>query len=315
VTIDSLGVGKTIHVNWFLTGADADIGDVTLPPFGAHCRNARVPRSEPIGVSGAGNAYGFGLITLTPIDDRPFPPPVVAGSTALQQSARESSCVSNGIWSRDHRQIQNPANNTNNTKANTGSATSLTFTESVSSFWFAIQEFPMALVWCTFLAVPKFAVQIGGGILEVKGHQHYWVNGVENATVPEHNSEYDVIMHTHGSPKYCFDNGLDDGEKITIRTLNELYSEHVSDFIVIGTEALGDDDTGPKLDRGGRTIVDDANAFGKEWKVRADVTDAGADHAENDTKLFLPLIMDPRGHRSAKCPTPPSDWASTGPPP
>jgi hypothetical protein len=347
MTIDGLAVGKTIHLNWFLMGADSDVGDVTLPPFGPHCRNARVsdanvPRSEPIGVSGQGNAYGFGLITLTRVDDRPFPPPVFPGNTGLQQSAREffggvfnahegpamfAMEFGAGITAR----FENPADNTNNAKANAGGDPHFT-TWGGDKFDFH-GECELVLVrnpsfanglgmhihgrtkihddahWSFFESI---AVQIGDDILEVKGHQQYWINGVENATLlpgAGHMSGYDVTVHTRtrtasdvgSSPaavEYRFDIDLGDGETIFIRTFNELAwvgfeAPRALDFS--GADGLlGNYATGHKLARDGQTMVDDANAFGQEWQVRA----------EEDPQLFYSINHGPTWPQQCQMPDP-----------
>ena len=91
MTIDGLGVGKTVHINWFLTGAGAGAAPPVEPQPGGICRDKGpdVALGDPIGTAGRGNAYGFGLISLTRTDGGVFPDPTWVGNTGFRQSPTE----------------------------------------------------------------------------------------------------------------------------------------------------------------------------------------------------------------------------------
>ena len=96
MTIDGLGVGKTVHINWFLTGAGGAVPSSIepVPQMPPVCRgrvgpDVPVPLGDPIGTQAVAMPYGFGLISLTRTDGGVFPDPTWVGNTGFRQSPTE----------------------------------------------------------------------------------------------------------------------------------------------------------------------------------------------------------------------------------
>lgn len=90
MTIDGLGVGDTVHINWFLTafGPNAPFNPEFPPGMPEVCRATGLGNpnpGDPLGTPGQGNAYGFGLVSLTRIDRGPLPGPVFVGNAGAGQ--------------------------------------------------------------------------------------------------------------------------------------------------------------------------------------------------------------------------------------
>jgi hypothetical protein len=116
-------------------------------------------------------------------------------------------------------------------------------------------------------------LRIGSDVLEVESQGLYYLNGVANAELP---SEFSGFPFSHTQPtanQHEFEVNLRLGgrEKIYVKT----YKDFVSILIEQGQSKqfgdsvglMGDFGHGQMLARDGKTILDDANAFGQEWQV------------------------------------------------
>jgi hypothetical protein len=115
-------------------------------------------------------------------------------------------------------------------------------------------------------------VRIGTDILEVDSQGIYFLNGEVGAELPDEFSGF-AFSHTQPNDKqHVFEVHLGGSEKIYVKT----YKDFVSVLIEEGqsknfgdsTGLMGDFQYGVKLSRDGKTVIDDANAFGQEWQVR-----------------------------------------------
>jgi hypothetical protein len=127
-----------------------------------------------------------------------------------------------------------------------------------------------------FSYISHLALRIGTDIFEVAGKDHYYLNGIDNAPLPNQISGY-VITHSvnphTGYPMYTIH--VSDAERIIIKSWKDIVSiafegeteENYGDAVGL----MGSFHTGKKLGRDGvRVFHHDINAYGQEWQVQVD---------------------------------------------
>jgi hypothetical protein len=119
--------------------------------------------------------------------------------------------------------------------------------------------------------ISSAVLRIGSDVLEVESQGIYYLNGVAGAALP---AEFSGFAFSHTQPtdtQHVFEVHLGGSEKIYVKTykdfvsvlIEEGQSKHFGDSIGL----MGDFEYGVKLSRDGKTVIDDANAFGQEWQV------------------------------------------------
>jgi hypothetical protein len=119
--------------------------------------------------------------------------------------------------------------------------------------------------------ISSAALRIGSDVLEVESHGVYYLNGVAGAALPAEFSGFE-FLHTQPTDKqHVFEVHLGGRERIKLKAYKEFVSvlieqgqqEHFADSVGL----MGDFAHGVQLSRDGKTVIDDANAFGQEWQV------------------------------------------------
>jgi cysteine-rich repeat protein len=119
--------------------------------------------------------------------------------------------------------------------------------------------------------ISSATIRIDTDILEVESQGVYYLNGVAGAELP---SEFSGFSFSHTQPtdkQHVFEVYLGDRERIKVKTYKDFVSvlieqgqsKHFGDSVGL----MGDFGKGRMLARDGKTIFDDANAFGQEWQV------------------------------------------------
>jgi hypothetical protein len=123
-----------------------------------------------------------------------------------------------------------------------------------------------------FSFISSAALRIGKDLLEVESQGVYWLNGVLSADLPNEFSGF-AFSHTQPTDKqHVFDVHLGGRERIKVKTYKDFVSvlieqasgKHFGDSVGL----MGDFRMGHMIARDGKTVLDDANAFGQEWQVR-----------------------------------------------
>jgi hypothetical protein len=120
--------------------------------------------------------------------------------------------------------------------------------------------------------VSSASLRIGKDILEVASQGVYWFNGVLKADLPDKFSGF-ALTHTQPTAKqHMFDVHLGGTEHLQIKTYKDFVSVMIekgkSENFLHSVGLMGDFGMGHMLARDGKTVIDDANAFGQEWQVR-----------------------------------------------
>jgi hypothetical protein len=119
--------------------------------------------------------------------------------------------------------------------------------------------------------ISSAALRIGSDVLEVESQGVYYLNGVAGAALPAEFSGFE-FLHTQPSDKqHVFEVHLGGREGIKVKT----YKDFVSVLIEQGENKhfgdsaglMGDFQMGHMIARDGKTVIEDANAFGQEWQV------------------------------------------------
>jgi hypothetical protein len=119
--------------------------------------------------------------------------------------------------------------------------------------------------------ISSAALRIGSDVLEVESQGVYYLNGVAGAELP---SEFSGFEFSHTQPtdkQHIFEVHLEGRERIKIKTFKDFVSvlieegqqTHFADSVGL----MGDFEYGLKRARDGKTVLEDANAFGQEWQV------------------------------------------------
>jgi hypothetical protein len=119
--------------------------------------------------------------------------------------------------------------------------------------------------------ISSAALRIGSDVLEVESQGVYWLNGVLSADVPNEFSGF-AFSHTQPTDKqHVFEVHLGDRERIKVKTYKDFVSVLVewgqSKHFIDSVGLMGDFRMGHMIARDGKTVLDDANAFGQEWQV------------------------------------------------
>jgi hypothetical protein len=119
--------------------------------------------------------------------------------------------------------------------------------------------------------ISSAALRIGSDVLEVESQGVYYLNGVLSAALP---AELSGIAFSHTQPndkQHVFEVHLGGRERIKLKTYKDFVSvlieqgrnEHFGDSAGL----MGDFRLGHMIARDGKSVIDDANAFGQEWQV------------------------------------------------
>jgi hypothetical protein len=119
--------------------------------------------------------------------------------------------------------------------------------------------------------ISSAALRIGKDLLEVESQGVYWLNGVLSADLPDEFSGF-TFSHTQPTDKqYVFEVHLGGRERIKLKTYKDFVSVLVeqgkSEHFGGSAGLMGDFQTGHMIGRDGKTVIDDADAFGQEWQV------------------------------------------------
>jgi hypothetical protein len=339
MTIDGLDVGDTIHINWFLLGAGGATTAVELgpPPICRAGIPGGVPLGDPIGVAGSGNQMGFGMISITRVDNIALPGPVFVGNTGVRQTGVE---FFDNVWIvPDPAEMamefsagltapaRNPDDLPRGAKPNakkiggygggephfrTWSGEKFDFHGECDLVLVHNPDFANGLglhihgrtkihhAWSSFESA---AVKIGDDVLEVHGQTEQWINGKE-FEFPASIGGYSVTLQRPAPHVRRFIVHLGDGERLFIKSFKEfLYIElegtRTSDFA--GTDGIfGSYESGHMVARDRETIISDPNAFGQEWQVR-----------DTDPQLFH-LLDGPQYPQRCRMPAHPRNGATMG---
>jgi hypothetical protein len=144
--------------------------------------------------------------------------------------------------------------------------------------------------------ISSAAVRLGTDLLEVGSQGIYHLNGVAGADLPSEFGGFE-FLHTQPTDKqHVFEVHLGQRERIKVKTYKDFVSvlfeqaqlQHFGDSVGL----MGDFGMGHMLSRDGKTIIDDANAFGQEWQV-----------LDSEPKLFHTLRF-PQHPQVCTMPTP-----------
>jgi hypothetical protein len=120
--------------------------------------------------------------------------------------------------------------------------------------------------------ISSAALRIGSDVLEVESQGVYYLNGVAGAALPAEFSGF-VFSHTQPTDKqHVFEVYTEGRERIKLKTYKDFVSvlieqggvKHFGDSVGL----MGDFGQGRMIARDGKTVLEDANAFGQEWQVR-----------------------------------------------
>lgn len=125
--------------------------------------------------------------------------------------------------------------------------------------------------------IESAAVQIGSDILEVDSFASHVLNGVTEAKLPATIGDVFAITRTvKDSKSTVYEIAVAGDEAIELRVFKDWVSVSIktvgrSRARYMGSVGMmGDAETGSMLSRDGKTVLDDVNAFAREWQVRAD---------------------------------------------
>jgi cysteine-rich repeat protein len=119
--------------------------------------------------------------------------------------------------------------------------------------------------------ISSVALRMGADVLEVESQGVYYLNGVAGADLPSELSGFQ-FLHTQPTAKqHVFDIHLGGRERIKIKTYKDFVSvsfeQGQGKHFAKSAGLMGDFEMGHMVARDGKTIIDDANAFGQEWQV------------------------------------------------
>jgi hypothetical protein len=119
--------------------------------------------------------------------------------------------------------------------------------------------------------ISSAALRIGNDVLEVESQGVYWFNGVLNSDLTEEFSGF-AFSHTQPTDKqHVFEVHFGGRERIKLKTYKDFVSVLIeqgkSEHFHHSVGLMGDFTMGHMIARDGKTIIDDANAFGQEWQV------------------------------------------------
>jgi hypothetical protein len=119
--------------------------------------------------------------------------------------------------------------------------------------------------------ISSAALRIGSDILEVASQGVYWFNGVLKADLP---AELAGFAFSHTQPtatQHMFEVHLGGREHIKLKTYKDFVSVLIeqgeSEHFGQSVGLMSDFGKGHMIARDGKTVIDDANAFGQDWQV------------------------------------------------
>jgi hypothetical protein len=119
--------------------------------------------------------------------------------------------------------------------------------------------------------ISSAVLRIGTDVLEVESKGVYYLNGVLGADLPSDFGGF-KFLHTQPTDKqHVFEVHLDGRERIKLKTYKDFVSvlfeqargKHFGESVGL----MGAFGTGHMIARDGKTVIDDANAFGREWQI------------------------------------------------
>jgi hypothetical protein len=121
--------------------------------------------------------------------------------------------------------------------------------------------------------ISSAVLRIGSDVLEVESQGVYYFNGVANAELPSEFSGFE-FLHTKPTDKqHVFEVHLGGRERVKLKTYKDFVSvlieQGLSKHFGKSVGLMGDFRKGRRFARGGKTVLDDANAFGQKWQVLA----------------------------------------------
>jgi hypothetical protein len=119
--------------------------------------------------------------------------------------------------------------------------------------------------------ISSAALRIGKDVLEVESQGVYYLNGALNADLPAEFSGFEFLHMQPTDKQHVFEVHLGGRERVKVKT----YKDFVSVLIEQGENKhfgdsaglMGDFRMGHMIARDGKTVIEDANAFGQEWQV------------------------------------------------
>jgi hypothetical protein len=119
--------------------------------------------------------------------------------------------------------------------------------------------------------ISSAVLRIGSDVLEVESQGVYYLNGVAGAALPAEFSGFE-FMHTQPTDKqHVFEVHLGGRERIKLKTYKDFVSVLIeqgkSEHFHHSVGLMGDFTMGHMIARDGKTVIDDANAYGQEWQV------------------------------------------------
>jgi hypothetical protein len=119
--------------------------------------------------------------------------------------------------------------------------------------------------------IASAALRIGRDLLVVESHGVYFFNGVAGADLPSVFGGFE-FLHTQPTDKqHVFELHLGVRERIKVKTYKDfvsvLFEQAELKHFGKSVGLMGDFGMGHMISRDGKTIIDDANAFGQEWQV------------------------------------------------
>jgi hypothetical protein len=108
-------------------------------------------------------------------------------------------------------------------------------------------------------------------VLEVQSQGVYYLNGAANAELPSEFSGFE-FLHTQPTDKqHVFEVHLGGRERIKFKTYKDFVSvvieQGLSKHFSKSVGLMGDFGMGHMFARDGKSVLDDANAFGQEWQI------------------------------------------------
>jgi hypothetical protein len=119
--------------------------------------------------------------------------------------------------------------------------------------------------------ISSAALRMGKHLLEVQSRGVYYLNGVAGADLPSEFGGFE-FLHTRPTDKqHVFEVHLGGRQRIKVKTYKDfvsvLFEQAELKHFGKSVGLMGDFGTGRMISRDGKSVIDDANAFGQEWQV------------------------------------------------
>jgi hypothetical protein len=144
--------------------------------------------------------------------------------------------------------------------------------------------------------ISSAALRIGPDVLVVESHGVYFFNGVAGADLPIKFGGFKLLHTLPTDKQHVFEVHLGGRQRIKVKTYKDfvsvLFEQAQLKHFGKSVGLMGDFGMGHMISRDGKTIIDNANAFGQEWQVLA-----------SEPKLFRTLRF-PQHPQVCTMPTP-----------